>query len=154
MKRLAGLRELSDDHHTGLVLARRCKRVGRSASERSLTLTWEQVLETFSRLLEPHFQIEEQHLLPALEALGETRLAGRIRAEHAALRTLRKSTPPTHALVEQFGELLAAHIRFEERQVFEPVQQRLPEPVLHAIASACHAVPPAGAPCRTRGGGE
>jgi hypothetical protein len=44
-------------------------------------------------------------------------------------------------LLEKFGERLDAHIRYEERQVFEPTQHRLPAGVLEAIASACRTVP-------------
>ena len=140
MKRLPGLRELSDDHHTGLVLARSCKRAAQPDSELSPGEAWEEVRQAFSSRLEPHFQIEEQHLLPALEAIGEAALAERIRAEHAALRDLRQPVPATRASLQRFGELLDAHIRYEERQVFEPTQHRLPQEALQAIAAACHAV--------------
>jgi len=91
MKRVAELRDLSDDHHTGLVLARRCKQAGRADSELPFERVWEQVLEAFSSHLEPHFQIEEKHLLPALEAIGEDSLASRVREDHSALRALRNS---------------------------------------------------------------
>lgn len=141
MKRVPQLRDLSDDHHTGLVLARRCRQAGRPDSESSPEVVWNQVLEAFSSHLEPHFQIEEQHLLPALEAMGEAALARRIREDHSALRALRESDAPSRASIDHFGELLESHIRFEERQVFEPTQDRLPERALEAIAAACEANP-------------
>jgi hemerythrin-like domain-containing protein len=141
VKRDPQLRDLSDDHHTGLVLARRCRQAGGSDSAFSPERVWEQVLEAFSSHLEPHFQIEERHLLPALEAIGEELLASRIRQDHHALRAMRESTLPDRALVRRFGELLESHIRYEERQVFEPTQHRLPARVLEAIAAACQATP-------------
>jgi hemerythrin-like domain-containing protein len=141
MKRVPELRDLSDDHHTGLTLARRCRQAGRSDSGLSPSQVWQQVLEAFASLLEPHFQIEEEHLLPALEAIGEASLADRIREDHAALRALRESEAPSRELVERFGALLEAHIRYEERQVFEPTQHRLPARALEAIAAACRTVP-------------
>lgn len=141
VKRVAELRDLSDDHHTGLVLARRCKQAGRADSDFSAEQVWEQVLEAFSSHLEPHFQIEEQHLLPALEAIGEAALAARVRQDHSALRTLQRIEVPNRALVKRFGELLESHIRYEERQVFEPTQERLPARALQAIAVACQAIP-------------
>lgn len=141
MKRVAELRDLSDDHHTGLVLARRCRQAGRPGSASSPEALWKQVLEVFSSHLEPHFQIEEQHLLPALETIGEASLASRIREDHRALRNLRESETASRALVDRFGELLESHIRFEERQVFEPTQDRLPARALEAIAAACRANP-------------
>jgi hemerythrin-like domain-containing protein len=141
VRRVPELRDLSDDHHTGLVLARRCKQVGRPGSESSLEVIWNQVLEAFSSHLDPHFRIEEQHLLPALEAIGEASLASRIRQDHNALRALRESEAPSRSLIHHFGELLESHIRFEERQVFEPTQDRLPTRALKAIAAACAANP-------------
>ena len=141
MKRVNELRDLSDDHHTGLVLARRCKQAGRADSELSFERVWEQVLEVFSSHLEPHFQIEEKHLLPALEAIGEDSLARRVREDHSALRALRNSEDTSRAMVERFGELLESHIRYEERQVFERTQNRLPLRALQAIESACQATP-------------
>jgi hemerythrin-like domain-containing protein len=141
MKRVPALRHLSDDHHTGLVLARRCKQVGRPDSDSSPESIWTQVLEAFSSQLDPHFQIEEQHLLPALEAIGESSLANRIREDHRALRALHESKAPSPTLLNRFGELLESHIRFEERQVFEPTQHRLPADALEEIAVACEANP-------------
>ena len=141
VKRVPELRDLSDDHHTGLVLARRCLQAGRPDSDLSTEAVWNQVLEAFMNHLEPHFQIEEQHLLPGLETLGEASLVQRIREDHSALRMLRDTDAVTGSLLERFGQLLETHIRFEERQVFEPTQHRLPTTVLEAIASACQAVP-------------
>ena len=139
MKRIPELRGLSDDHHTGLVLAQQCRRVGRSGSPLSPEEVWNQVAEAFSSHLEPHFLIEENLLLPALEAIGEISLATRIREDHCALRALRETDDPTRTVIQRFGELLESHIRFEERQVFEPTQHRLPARVLDAIAAACEA---------------
>jgi hemerythrin-like domain-containing protein len=136
VKRVAPLRDLSDDHHTGLVLARRCRTAG-EPHER----VWDQVREAFSSHLEPHFQIEERHLLPALVAIGEATAASRIREDHAALRDMLKAKHPDRALLGQFGELLESHIRFEERQVFERTQHRLPPHALEAIAAACRDTP-------------
>ncbi len=141
MNRVAELRDLSDDHHTGLVLARRCRQTGAGRSALSPEQVWKQVAEAFSSHLEPHFRIEEQYLLPALEAIGEASLVHRIREEHRALRALQASAPADRELVSRFGELLEAHIRFEEREVFESTQHRLSPRALESIASACREIP-------------
>ena len=141
MKRIPALRDLSDDHHTALVLARRCRQSVRADAAFSPVAVWQQVAEAFALQLEPHFQIEDRHLLPALDALGETALAERVRADHASLRALAKAESPSAPDVEQFGRLLEAHVRFEEREVFEVAQSRLPEDVLRAIAEACRSIP-------------
>ena len=141
MKRRAELRDLSDDHHTALVLARRCRQAARPAGSTSPAEVWQQIIEAFESHLEPHFQIEERHLLPALEEIGRPELAQRIREDHASLRELVRSEPPTENLLERFGRLLESHVRFEERQVFEPTQYLLPADALRAVADACRSTP-------------
>ena len=90
---------------------------------------------------EPHFRIEEEILLPALQAVGEAPLADRIREEHAALRRAGGDPMPEAAAVREFGQLLHDHVRFEEREVFEPLQDRLPEDALRALERACARTP-------------
>lgn len=137
MKRIDELRALSDDHHTTLVLARLCQQAAHDSSSRAMELILEHVLRAFSGQLEPHFQIEEVHLVPALDDLEEFELSARIRNGHARLRALRDATPVTHAMIEEFGRLLESHVRFEEREVFEHTQHRLSSAALLAISKAC-----------------
>lgn len=135
MRRRAELRGLSSDHHSALILALRCKRISPSPGF-DFASFWRETCETFERQLEPHFHIEEQFLLPALERLGEAKMAGRIRSEHAALRALRDDPKASAQTAIELGTLLERHIRFEEREVFEPIQDRLDPSVLAAIADA------------------
>ena len=137
MKRHPLLHGLSDDHHTALVVAQRCKR----AEASGLAALWEAVRSSFASLFEPHFAIEETHLLPALEALGEAELARRIRDDHARLRRLATTPDPTTADVRELGRALDDHVRFEERVVFEQTQDRLPARTLAALAEACARTP-------------
>ena len=141
MKRIAELRDLSDDHHTALVLARRCRQWAKRDDPNELAGAWRQVREAFAAHLAPHFEIEERHLLPGLEAIGEPGLAGRIRADHAALRALVEAPAASRDAVERFGRLLESHVRFEEREAFEVAQARLPAPALRAVAEACRSIP-------------
>lgn len=136
MKRVPALRALSDDHHAALVIARRCRQAKAPAAA-----LWAKVREAFAGHLEPHFTIEDRHLLPALVAIGEAPLAERLRADHAELRALAAETAADLATVQRFGERLAAHVRFEERDVFEPTQERLPAAALAAIDADCRAIP-------------
>jgi hemerythrin len=137
LKRIEELRALSDDHHTALVLARRCQQAAQGRSPLSVEAVWEDVLTAFSSHLEPHFQIEEIFLLPALDELEEFALTAQIRNDHARLRTLRDTTPLAEDLVEEFGRLLESHVRFEEREVFERTQDRISKAALLAISEAC-----------------
>lgn len=140
MKRTPELQALSHDHHHGLALARRAKRAAEAGEEKSVREAWAEVETKFESELEPHFQIEEALIAPALELQGESELTRRLHSEHEALR--RCALPQsgrTRADLERFGKLLEAHIRFEESEFFEVAQQRLSADALHRISEACRA---------------
>src|SRR5690606_13719040 len=65
MKRDERLRDLSDDHHSALVLARRARNAGAYAHSVKQGEVWGAVASAFAQDLAPHFAIEEQLLLPA-----------------------------------------------------------------------------------------
>ncbi|MFQ6609964.1 MAG: hemerythrin domain-containing protein [Fidelibacterota bacterium] len=135
MKRFPELRQLSEDHHHGLVLARRARQADRNLE--SIRMIWQEVAEKFRLELEPHFHIEEQFLAPPLVALGETKLTRRFNREHRQLRKLVKNQNEwSLATLLQFGELLEKHIRFEERELFETAQKRLSVDDLKTIEQA------------------
>jgi hemerythrin-like domain-containing protein len=127
MKRDPALRSLSSEHHTGLVIARRA-RLAASESEHAKFLAWEEVTSRFHGELEAHFVREEEGLLPALREVGETALVERTLQEHSSLRRLIKENRPDN--LAAFSELLTAHIRFEEKELFETAQKRLPPMIL------------------------
>lgn len=118
MKRDPRLRELSVDHHHALVVARR-------APERDAA--W--LREVFAAELAPHFAIEEERLLPALDRAGGGELVARTLDDHAALRA-HVAAGDLHA----FAERLVAHVRFEERELFPACEERLDAATLDAIA--------------------
>jgi len=134
VKRSPALRDLSDDHHEGLVLARAAMR----ATEASREATWQRVAERFPTALEPHFAIEEDWLLPPLATCGATEGVARTRAEHAALRAfVAPDAARTLSALHAFGALLHDHIRFEERVLFPDAEARLGAAALAAVAEAC-----------------
>ena len=106
MKRDPRLHALSSEHHQALVLARRARR-------------GESVVGQLKEL-EAHFAIEERVLLPALARAGRADLAARTVDEHADIR---------HSVNDpvRFGELLEAHVRFEERELFPICEALIPE---------------------------
>jgi len=55
---------------------------------------------------------------------------------------------PNLDAIGRFGRLLEAHVRFEEREVFEIAQARLTPAMLRAVAEACRATPRAGSRLR------
>lgn len=130
MKRCPALRELSNQHHHGLVLAKRAMDAAGTAEEGKV---WDGIQVRFVADLEPHFRIEERWLLPALEQAGEHDLVRRTLDEHAELRRL-INQDGMQAMTE-FAELLKQHIRFEERELFETAQQKLHAAELDAFAN-------------------
>ena len=123
MKRSPALLALSREHHTALSLAVRIARAADAETEASLL---SRVLAVFESELEPHFQEEERRLLPALLAVGETELVNRTLEEHKMLRHLvEKMKLDDHLSLKAFGEQLAAHVRFEERELFVTAQDVL-----------------------------
>ena len=129
MKRCTALRDLSNEHHHGLVLAKRAIKAAGTADEEKV---WRGIQTRFAVDLEPHFQIEELVLLPALEQTGEAELVRRTLDDHVELRRL-ISEGSAQAMIE-FAELLTQHIRFEERELFEVAQQKLSAAELDALA--------------------
>lgn len=55
LKRIPELRKLSEDHHHGLVLARRARLAGDGDEDFSAAHVWEEIERKFQNELEPHF---------------------------------------------------------------------------------------------------
>jgi hemerythrin-like domain-containing protein len=134
MMRDSRLRGLSAEHQEALLFGRRLLEVS-TGPEEELNSAWELLRRRFHAEVQPHFLTEEQELLPALEAAGEERLVARVWEDHEALRALvAADDEPLRIRLEKLGLRLIAHVRFEEAQVFELAQRRLPPEVLERIA--------------------
>jgi hypothetical protein len=138
MRRIPELRPLSRDHHHGLVLARHAREAAAARGALSIDETWDEVERRFRDELRVHFAIEEEYLVPGLEELGEKMLTDRLRDDHWRLReAVRPTAPRTVESLRWFGKALEQHIRFEERELFETAQSRLPKETLKAVERAC-----------------
>jgi hemerythrin-like domain-containing protein len=130
MQRHRALRKLSSDHHSGLVIARRARHAAQEELSRQAA-AWQRVTTRFQTELEGHFRLEEVGLLAALSQAGETRLVARTLREHASLRRLIAQDRVENLL--PFAELLTAHIRFEEKELFETAQRVLDVQTLEGL---------------------
>lgn len=110
MKRDPRLHQLSSDHHHTLVLVRNLRR----------GLEPREVARIFEEQLAPHFALEERVLLPALVKAGRADLAARTLDEHADIRASRSNAA-------RLAELLEAHVRFEERELFPVCEELIPQ---------------------------
>lgn len=120
MKREHYLRALSSEHHQALGLVRAIAKGGREAT--NLPALRNKVRSVFTAELAPHFAFEEQVILPELARLGETDLVVQTLKEHRQLRALIARLDENGALNE-FAQLLKAHVRFEERTLFAVCQE-------------------------------
>ncbi len=126
MKRHPDLLQLSREHHGALKLARAARHAAESGDARELGETARRVVAQFAAELEPHFRVEERGVLLRLAEDGQHDLVQRTLSEHAELRRLEAAlAQPDAASLLRFGDLLAAHVRFEERELFEAVQNYL-----------------------------
>ena len=91
-----------------------------------MTTFAQRAVRLFASELDPHFRVEEQGILVALARVGENELVQRTLSEHAELRRLAilLSRPDAVTLL-RFADLLAAHVRFEERELFEAAQHQM-----------------------------
>jgi hypothetical protein len=145
MKRDPALAALSREHLPALILAYRLRH-GRSSNPAE---PWPaepeaQRLAALAQIrgeIASHFAAEEQVLIPLRARLQDPGPSERVLAEHRAFWALvalvESAAPPAlPPLLRELGELLEAHIRFEERVWFEQLQQELDPDVLAAAGAA------------------
>jgi len=136
MKRSPELAPLSRDHHQALAVALRLRR----ATEGTLAEDIDHFVSFWSRQGEHHFVIEERLVLPALSDDDSewARATQRVREEHAEIRSRAAALPgaPSLDAARGLGELLSAHVRYEEQELFQMVEARLPRAALAALGRA------------------
>lgn len=123
MKRSPPLLKLSREHHVALGIA---LHIDRAADPAARAVLLEAFPRRFRDELDPHFREEEDDLLPRLAAAGLDELVGRTLDEHRRMRLLagRVEAGDWPAL-QELGDLLRAHVRFEERELFEVAERVL-----------------------------
>jgi hemerythrin-like domain-containing protein len=151
MKRHPSLREFSDDHHQGLVNARRLKRAASGEGDNPAD-TAQEFLEFWRRDTSLHFRKEEEVLLPVLARyggdLGERPILQML-TQHAQIRGLAMQLSDEleqdkirEDTLRNLGEQLEAHIRLEEREVFPLIEETLREQALQEVASRLNVFEP------------
>ncbi len=131
MKRCPELQNLSREHHTALRLALQWRRAAESGIEESIVAASQHACSVFVAELLPHFREEEIYLLPRLEACGATAVVARTLIEHRAMqRLVRELEIPDGEVLLRLADLLTAHVRFEERELFEDAERLLGREVL------------------------
>jgi len=132
VKRDSYLRDLSSEHHQALALARDIRKV--TAGDESSDRMIQHVREVYRDELRPHFEVEEQAILPALADAGEQALVDRTLLEHQQMAYLVEHLDVDDNLA-RFAQALKEHVRFEERILFETCQQKLDQSTLALVAA-------------------
>jgi iron-sulfur cluster repair protein YtfE (RIC family) len=142
MKRHKALQSLSHDHHHGLRLAQLIKK-GSPEYKGLPSTTLDKKLYSikfFEENLMPHFKKEEEILFPLSreKSTGAEKLINELIEEHKKIYSLidklKISTEPEVEL-NNLGKLLEAHIRKEEKELFQIIQEILTENELENLES-------------------
>jgi len=132
IKRSRALIQFSREHHFGLLLIWKIREGLRFGIDPQRIA--EYVNFFFKNYLEEHFKEEEELLFAHLDKNNELRKIAE--EEHKILRDLAGQInfyPENTFLLTEFGDKLEKHIRFEERQLFNELQNTLDESALNII---------------------
>lgn len=142
MKRHPSLIKLSKDHHDGLILAQMIKKntpayKGMPADTNGKR---EYVLTFWDKELNLHFQQEEKILLPVVQGKDDKldKLCNQMIDEHRVIESLvekLKSGIENENTLNELGAALDKHIRMEERELFERIQEVLDEKTLNELGN-------------------
>lgn len=127
MKRHPALVPLSHDHHHALVQAKRLREEGLPAARAFLRF--------FRAETTRHFREEEELVFPLLYGEEPEQLR-RALLQHQQLRALARRLRDGEDVAVELADLLAEHIRLEERDLFELIQRLVPAGELDAIGLA------------------
>jgi hypothetical protein len=138
VKRSEALASLSRDHHQALAIAQKLRR----ATPETANQAREAFLGYWTAHGRTHFRLEEETLLPAYAAYGDTHhpLVLRVLGDHVAIRqradALASQLATTPDVLHDLGVRLAAHVRLEERELFPLIERAIPPAELLAVARA------------------
>ena len=143
MKRDPRLVRLSEEHHHGLVFTLRLERELPDAGDAELAALYGDLLRFWARGLLPHFHAETECLMARLvrHVPDNDDRVQRTQRPHLGLEALVAGS--RHAAGDEerrdalatFGETLRSHIRWEERVLFESLQEDLSEAELDAAGA-------------------
>lgn len=123
IKRHKALQNLSREHHDILVFALRLqKAVAKNANLNDMQAYSNWFWDAY---LKAHLQLEEYQLFPLLDA--QNHLVYKAKQEHIELKALFNQPAKTNLEFKQLYQLLQQHIRFEERKLFNFIQDSIDE---------------------------
>ncbi len=143
MKRHKSLISLSREHHLALVQAYNLRHLGSEKINLPAQEAVENFLSFWDEELVKHFRKEEEILLPKLARYSKdhTNEITQLLLEHLDLRCrldelkscVQSNQIPEFSTLNEFGEQLYKHIRFEEDIFFALIEKNLPESELKQL---------------------
>ncbi len=123
LKRHISLQPLSHEHHHGLLLSWKIREglkrgIEPARIKRYTDWFWE-------KHLRQHFEFEEAYIFPILGK--KDKMVKRAKKEHSRLRRLFTAQERVNINLSLIEEELVAHIRFEERILFNEIQKNASE---------------------------
>jgi hemerythrin-like domain-containing protein len=140
MKRTQELAPLSRDHHKALYAALRLRRADRGSAGDAV----EGFLRFWADHGQRHFEIEERLLLPGFVGGGGNprhELVARTLTEHVEIRSRARVLQADSSLADlhKLGDLLSAHVRLEEDELFPLIERTLDAAHLAELGSEIEA---------------
>jgi iron-sulfur cluster repair protein YtfE (RIC family) len=135
MQRAEALQPLSKQHKTALMTCLLIRKgIRRQAS---ISVMTDFLLKCWEKELSPHFVEEEKHLLPLLRQFSQGKAyAETIQRDHDLIRNCMvhlQQEAVSDRLLPDIANLLEQHIRYEERIVFQAMQDFVPPATLAAL---------------------
>lgn len=142
---------LSREHHHALVMSLRIERELPEADVSEMQALYGDLLRFWSAGLLPHFGAENECLLARIARRDDPGLrhAGRLQRDHREMEDLvdamAKATLPEQRreALATFGAKLRDHVRWEERELFEWIQETLDTDEMDAVGAYLEAHLPA-----------
>lgn len=140
MKRHQGLVPLSQEHKQGLLLAQVMKKDAPPYRGMPTDVTGKKDLlkNSFNDNLKPHFKKEEEVLFPEIKGIDDKvdQLVEELIEDHQKIANLTDeilTMEHPKDKMDELGHLLEKHIRKEERELFERLQEILEEEQLSSF---------------------
>lgn len=130
IQRHPSLAPLSRDHYIGLVQAQHLIKAGDTAQSDAVARrkAAAEFIDAWDHEICEHFEDEEKLLLPLMTQADRGQLLEEhleLRTDAKLLRAQRKEVDPDAAVMARMGSCLEKHIRWEERELFERLQNSL-----------------------------
>ncbi len=125
----------SRDHYTGLKQAQQLRKAA-DANDVTRRKAVAEFIDAWDQEIAEHFRDEERLLLHLMQEEDRARMLReheRLTQFARQLLHLRSNANPNPVLLKQIGEMLEKHIRWEERELFNCLQDQLDKEQLDAL---------------------